>query len=86
MVPPTCHALGLHMVARMVSPFESKELRDVDLRDGMDVGMPSIKVYYFFNTCFAMCPSMVFRCFNTSSQRKNAFFISFYLNCPSSIS
>jgi len=81
-----CIWLGLDMVAWMVSTFESKELRDVDLRDGMDIGMPSIKVYYLLNTFFAMCPSMVFRCFNTSSQCKNAFSISFYLNCPSSIS
>ncbi len=65
------------MVAQMVSPFESKELRDTDLGDGMDIGMPSIKVYYFFNTFFAMCPSMVFKCFNTSSQCKIAFSISF---------
>jgi hypothetical protein len=32
------------MVAQMASPFESKDLKDLDLGDGIDIGMPSIKV------------------------------------------
>jgi hypothetical protein len=33
----------------MVSPFESKELRDVDLGDGMDIGLCGFPILNFKN-------------------------------------